>query len=141
MYEQSFEPSGVTPPSESTEGLKSLKDLIRIYVINCNDKVRQFYVSRLIEPIDLKTDLIGFIEDFADLFLNTSEILRHNHGKDEIEYNNKKKTVNDWCDLADSWLQMEKYDEGTSIQDIFRDGTAIYKVYLKCLVEAEMYEV
>lgn len=132
---------GVAPPMQTTEGLKSLKDLVRLLVINCNDKVRQFYVSKLVEPTDMKNDLIAFLEDFADLYLNTSEVMRFDKGDNKIIYKDQEHTVNEWCDLADSWLQMEKYDEETNIGDMFRDGTMIYKAYLKCLVDAEIFEV
>ncbi len=133
--------AGVAPPMEPTDGFKSLKDLVRVLVISCNDKVRNFYVSRLVEPQDMKNDLVAFLEDFADLFLNTSEILRYKKGSMKVKYNDKEKTVNDWCNLADNWLQMQGYDENTNIYDIFRDGTGIYKIYLKVLTQAELFEV
>ncbi len=141
MYVQPQQQNNVAPPQEKTDGFKSLKDLVRVLVINCNDKVRQFYVSKLVDPTDLKTDLIAFLEDFADLYLNTGEILRYKKGTLKITYNEKEKTVSEWCDLADSWLQMKEYDDQVAIYDMFRDGTGIYKAYLKCLTVAEFFEV
>jgi hypothetical protein len=126
---------------QPTEGFKSLKDLVRVLVINCNDKVRSFYVTKLVEPADLKTDLINFLEDFADLYLNTSEVLRYKKGTMKVRYNGIEHTINDWCDLADNWLQMQNYGEDVNIYDMFRDGCLIYKAYLRALTEAEIFDV
>jgi hypothetical protein len=133
--------SGVAPPSEPTKGFESLKDLVRVLVINCNDKVRQFYISKLVEPADAKNDLIAFLEDFADLVLNTSEVLRYKKGKEKVKYNDIEHTIDDWCDLADDWIQMKNYEDQLNIHDVFRDGVMIYKAYLKALTKAEIFEV
>lgn len=133
--------NSVAPPMQPSEGFKSLKDLVRILVINCNDKVRNFYVTKLIEPTDLKADLINFLEDFADLYLNTSEVLRYKKGTLKVRYNSIEHTVNEWCDLADDWLQMKNYSDNVTIQVMFRDGCMIYKAYLRALTEAEIFDV
>lgn len=141
MYVQQTNSLQQKEPEQQTKGFESLKDLVRYMVISCNDRVKQFYVTKLVEPTDLKNDLVNFLEDFADLYLNTGEILRFQKGNEKLEYNKITKTVNEWCDLCDDWLQMQKYDADTPIIDIFRDGTMVYKAYLKCLVVSEMFEV
>jgi hypothetical protein len=132
---------GIAPPTDPTKGFESLKDLVRVLVINCNDKVRQFYVSKFVEPSDIKNDLIAFLEDFADLVLNTSEVLRYKKGQVVVKYNDMEKSIEEWCDLADEWIQMKQYENPLNFYDVFRDGVMIYKAYLKALTVGEIFDV
>ncbi len=135
--------NNVAPPTEPSEELKSLKDLVRVLVINCNDKACKFLESRIREPVDLTDDFFEFFQSFTTLYLNTSKSLRRKKGTFKIMCNGNEKTVNELCDITYSWIQQRDYVDVDCIglSDVFRDGTIIFDSYLECLVEAEIFDV
>lgn len=136
-------PQTAAPPQQPTEGFKDLKDITRELVFICNDRVQEFYVTKISEPKpdELKNDLINFISAFSALFLNTSEIMKYKKGAIKVTSNGNEKTIIEWCALADNWLQLEGYEQEVSVYKIFKHGTIIYKAYLACLVKTELFEV
>jgi hypothetical protein len=133
-------------PSQQTEGLKSLKDLVRLLVVGCNERVKNYHISKISEPIDLKEDLIAFVSIFDELFLNTYEPLQNKVYKKGDKFKKMKNKagqdiqVTDLCDKIAAWIDMD-YKELPNLNVIFEDGVGLYTYYVKFLTEAEIYEV
>ena len=118
-------------PQQRGADLKNVKDIIRVLVTLTNEKVKNFYVYRVSEPADLKAELIGFMDNFAELYFNSIELLLLKNTTAELR---------GLATLCESWIAMERYDMDVGVGEIFQDGIELYRRYLRELAKSTLYE-
>jgi hypothetical protein len=136
---QNTTPQTVTPPANQDK--TDFKDFVRVLVVLCNEKIKNFHISRLIENADTKEDLIEYMDHFDELFLNTKDLIVYNKPNLAWKIPNKADlTITELCDLVEKWVSMEKYTDNPDIQTIFTDGIDLFNYYLKALISTGIYE-
>jgi hypothetical protein len=136
---QSNTPQTVMAPANTDK--TDFKDFARVLVVLCNEKIKNFHISRLTENADTKEDLIEFMDHFDELFLNSRDLVVYNNPKLAWKIPNKPDlTIVELCDYIEKWVSMEQYNVDTNIQVIFKDGIDLFNYYLKALITAGIYE-
>jgi hypothetical protein len=137
---QNNTPQQVAMPPANNEKT-DLKEFVRVLVILCNEKIKNFHVNRLQDTDNIKDDLIELIDHFDELFLNTKDLVVYNNKDLKIRLSNDKDiSFVELCQLINRWVCLDGYKVDESITTIFNDGADLFGYYLIALIQSKLYE-
>lgn len=137
---QTTTPQNNTAPPVNTEKT-DFKEFVRVLVILCNEKIKNYHINRLLDNEDLKTDLIELMDHFDELFLNTKDLIVYSKPQMSLKVSGAKDlSITDLCQLIDKWIKMDGYDVDEPISTIFDDGANLFNYYLNALINSGLYK-